>query len=405
MFRARLIRAGILFAVAAAGTTSCGKTQFTQPNLKTDVVSVQGFERFLNSAQRESRELLIDGRVTNIEWDLTGNPSVILLEGGAGGNYYVIVRSLWTLDQFGQKTAFYLLLQWPDRTEDRLQEPLVTSADVLSDVGDTLIDCSSNQLLSESSWSHSSLQEDQVWVELFSDSVGSYPADVWRWGAETTDPCTPVNGTEFIGAITDGDTLGATTHPGAGYLEDLYDLGGGPVRDQGDWTYIVTNHNPGSNVPLAIVSKGSRDSRLNRAKPTPYVLWRGGRAPGPATVQKVFQACENGHAPDNPIREDDASVRDKTWNPGDYVPSFSLSMPSGSQTDVIGKGQWLMGKWALEIRRRLLSSAFPDSTAPPPRPDDVQLVPGRRYLMRLSIYDGTTKTTSRSQQFPIYLKP
>ena len=402
MFRARLIRAGILFAVAAAGTTSCGKTQFTQPNLKTDVVAVQGFERFLNSAQRESRELLIDGRATNIEWDLTGNPSVILLEGGAGGNYYVLVRSLWTLDEFGQATGFYLLLQWPDRTEDRLQEPLVTSADVLSDLGDTLIDCSSDALVRESSWSRSPLQEDQAWIELYSDSLGSYPADVWRWGAETTDPCTPVNGAEFVGAITDGDTLGANSHPGAGFLEDLYDVGGGPVRDAGEWTYILDNHNPGSNVPLAITSKGTRDSRLNRGKPTPYVLWH--------SVEKPFVACENGHPPDNPIREDDAGIRDKTWNPGDYVPSFRLKFPTESQLDVLGKGQWLAGKWALEIRRELTTLYQPpdvNGVRPPPIPrlDDVQLVPGRRYMMRISTYDGTTKTTSRSQLFPIYLKP
>jgi len=406
MFRARLIRAGILFAIAAAGTTSCGKTQFTQPNLKTDVVSVQAFERFLNSAQRESRELLIDGRVTNIEWDLTGNPSVILLEGGAGGNYYVLVRSLWTLNQFGENDGFYLLLEWPDRSEDRLKEPLVTSVDVLSDLGDTLINCSSDALLRETSWSRSQKQEDQVWIELFSDAAGSFPADVWRWGAETTDPCTPVNGAEFIGAVNDGDTLGSTSHPGAGFLEDLYDVGGGPVRDQGDWTYIVTNHNPGSNVPLAIASKGSRDSRLNRAKPTPYVLWRGGRPPGPATVQKPFLACENGHPPDNPVREDDAGIRDKSWNPGDYVPSFSTSLPSESQLDVIGKGQWLAGKWALEIRRDLTTRPVSDAVPPPPPwPDDVQLAPGRRYMMRISIYDGTTKTTSQSQRFPIYLRP
>ena len=406
MFRARLIRAGILFAVAAAGTVSCGKTKFTQPNLKSDVVAVRAAEQFLNSAQQESRELLIDGRVTNIEWDITGNPSVILLEGGAGGDYYVLVRSLWTLNKFGETDGFYLLLQWPDRTEDRLQEPLVTSADVLSDTGDTLIDCSNDMLIRETSWSRSHKQEDQVWIELFSDSVGSYPVDVWRWGAETTDACTPVNGTEFVGAVNDGDTLGSTTHPSAAFLEDLYDQGGGPVRDQGDWTYIATNHNPGSNVPLFIASKGTRDSRLNRAKPTAYVLWRGGRLPGPPTVEKPLLQCENGHPPDNPIREDDASVRDKSWNPGDYVPSFSTSLPSESQLDVIGKGQWLAGKWALEIRRDLITRPASNVVPPPPPwPDDVQLVPGRRYLMRISIFDGTTKTTSRSQRFPIYLRP
>jgi hypothetical protein len=405
MFRARFIRAGILFAIAAAGTTSCGDNKFTEPGLQRDVVAVRGFERFLNSAQRESRELLIDGRVTNIEWDLTGNPSVILLQGGGGGggSYYVLVRSLWTLNQFNETTGFYLLLQWADRSEDRLQEPLVTSADVLADNADTLINCDSGDdtLVRESSWSRSTKQEDQVWVELFSDSLASYPADVWRWGAETTDPATPVNGTEFIGATQDGDSLGSTTHPGAGFLEDLYDMGGGAVRDAGDWTYIYDNHNPGSNVPLFIASKGSRDSRLNRAKPTQFVLWHGGTSPV-GTIEKPFGPCEYS----NPIREDDASVRDKTWNPGDYVPSFRLKLPSESQLDVIGKGEWLEGKWALEIRRDLRTTQFPDSLPPPPpRSDDVELVPGRRYMMRITIYDGSTKTSSQSQPFPIYLRP
>lgn len=399
MFRAGTVRAGILFAIAAAGTISCGETKFTQPNPKTDVVSVQGFERFLNSAQRESRELLIDGRVTNIEWDLTGNPSVILMQGAAGGasgSYYVLVRSLWTLNQFGETDAFYLLLQWPDRTENRLREPLVTSADVLSDLGDTLIDCRvDDTLVRETSWSRSTEQEDQAVIELFSDSLGSYPADVWRWGAETTDPVTPVNGTEFIGAVTDGDTLGSTTHPGAGFLEDLYDVGGSPVRDVGDWTYMHDNHNPGSNVPLFIASKGTRDTRLNRAKPTQYVLWR--------SVQKPFGACEIF----NPIREDDAGVRDKTWNPGDYVSSFSASFPTESQLDVIGKGLWLAGKWALEVRRDLITRFPPagQQQVGNPRPDDVPLVPGRHYMMRITIYDGATKTSSQSSLVPIYLRP
>ena len=396
MFRAGIVRAGILFAIAAAGTISCGETKLTKPNPKSDIVAIRAFEQFLNSSQRESRELLIDGRVTNIEWDLTGNPSVILLQGG-GGNYYVLARSLWTLDKFGVPDGFYLLLEWPDRTENRLQEPLITSADVFSDLGDTLIHCQTDDtLLRESSWHRSTDQEDQVSIELYSDSLGSFPADVWRWGAETTDLVTPVNGTEFVGAQTTGDTLGATTHPGAGYLEDLYDMGGGPVRDIGNWTYIQTNHNPGSNVPLTIASKGIRDSRLNRAKPTQYVVW--------SYVAKPFTQCDI----NNPIREDDAGVRDKSWNPGDYVPSFRSSMPSQSQLDVIGKGAWLAGKWALEIRRDLVARQPPDTTGQVtgnPWPDDVQLVAGRRYLMRITIFDGATKTSSRSSLVPVYLRP
>ena len=112
----------------------------TVPNPQSGLVAVPALEQFLNSAQQESRELLIDGRVTNIEWDVAGNPSIILLDGdGVGANYYVSVRSIWTKNRFGENDGFFLLLQWPDRTENRLEHPLVTSADVLSDTGDTLI--------------------------------------------------------------------------------------------------------------------------------------------------------------------------------------------------------------------------------------------------------------------------
>jgi hypothetical protein len=286
-------------------------------------------------------------------------------------------------------------LQWPDRTENRLEHPLVTSADVISDAGDSLIDCSTdNALVRESSWSRSPDREDQVTIDFYSDSLGSYPADVWRWGAETTDPATPVNPTEFTGAPLTGEDYGSTYHPGAGWLEDLYDTGGGAVRDAGHYTYEDSNTLPGSNVPLFIASKGTRDVRLNRGKPTEFVLWK--------YTAKPMGPCEV----DNPIRLDNAGERDKTWNPGDYVPSFQLSLPdsTSSQADVIGKGLWQDGKWALEIRRDLVTRKLGGGIAEPPWTDDVQMTPGRTYAMRITIFDGTTGATSRSGLIPISLK-
>lgn len=400
MLHVKWLRAGVLFAIAAAGSISCGETSPTVPNPKTGVVAVQASEQFLNSAQQESRELLIDGRVTNIEWDIAGNPSIILVQGdNHGSNYYVSVRSVWTKDRFGADDGFLLLLQWPDRSEDRLEHPLVTSADVISDTGDSLIDCTiDDTLVRESSWSRSPLREDQVTIDFYSDSLGSYPADVWRWGAETTDPATPVNDTEFTGAALDGDNYGSTYHPGAGWLEDSYDTGGGPIRDAGHYTYQDSNTLPGSNVPLFIASKGTRDTRLNRAKPVEYVLWK--------SVAKPMGPCEY----DNPIRLDNAGERDKTWNPGDYVPSFLLSLPdsTSSQGDVIGKGLWQDGKWALEVRRDLVTRSIVKLSGgilPPPWTDDVQMTPGRTYTMRITIFDGTTGATSRSGLIPVYLRP
>jgi hypothetical protein len=391
-------RAGILIAIATAGTLSCGETEFTQPNPKGEVIAVQGYEEFLNSPQQESRELLIDGRVTDIEWNITGDPSIVLMEGvsGSGGSYYVSVRSLWTLDQFNRPDGILLLLQWPDLTENRLEEPLVTSADVYSDQGDTLIDCSTDDtLVREESWTRSDEQEDEVTIEFFSDDLGSYPKDVWRWGASTTDFASPVSCAEFVGACDDGDALGSTEHPAAATLEDFYDTGGGPVRDPGRLAF-VPNHLPGSSVPSRIVDKGTRDSRFNRGKPVPFVVWD--------RVSKPFGPCEIL----NPIRNDDASQRDKSWNPGDYVPSYRLRVADGSQSDVLGKASWLSGKWALEVRRDLIPrppDLDNDGVPDPPRPEDVQLEPGRRYVMRITIMDGQTKSVSRSGLVPIHLKP
>ena len=396
MISSKSIRAGILIAIATAGTLSCGESEFTQPNPKSDVVAVRASEKFLNSPQQESRELLIDGRVTDIEWNVTGDPSIILMQGisGRGGTFNMSLRSMWTYDEFGAPDGILFLLQWPDLTENRLEEPLVTNVDVQSPT-DTL-DCTTNDVLVRpESWTRSDDQEDEVTIELFSDEFGSLPRDVWRWGGSTTDFATPVNATEFVGAADDDDDLGATAHPSASTLEDNFDTGGGAVLDAGRPTFLL-NHAQGSDVPLKIVSKGTRDVRFNRGKPIPFVVWN--------TVSKDFLRCET----DNPIRLDDAAEPEKTWNPGDYVPSYRLQLGLGSQSDVLGKATWLAGKWALEVRRDLITrpddedgNGVPD----PPRTDDVQLQPGRRYVIRITVMDGETKSVSRSDLIPVYLNP
>ncbi|HET9253008.1 MAG TPA: hypothetical protein VFP58_12920 [Candidatus Eisenbacteria bacterium] len=396
MISSKSIRAGILIAIATAGTLSCGESEFTQPNPKSDIVAVRTSEKFLNSPGEESRELLIDGRVTDIEWNVTGDPSIVLMEGvsGEGASYYVSVRSMWTLDEFGAPDGIFFLLQWPDLTEDRFEEPLVTNVDVVSPT-DTLDCATDNRLVREESWRRSDLQEDELTIELFSDDLGSYPKDVWRWGASTTDFASPVNPTEWQGAEQDGDAFGANLHPSASTMVDSYDTGGGAVTDT-DSLPFVPNHALGSSVPAKITDKGTRDSRLNRGKPVEYVVWN--------SVSKVLARCETL----NPIRLDDASQFEKSWNPGDYVPSYRLRVATGSQSDVLAKASYIGGKWALEVRRDLITRPDDedgDGVPDPPRPDDVHLEPGRRYVMRVTIMEGRTKAVSRSGLVPIYLDP
>jgi hypothetical protein len=400
------LRAGILFAILPWFAISCGTKTPTQPGLDDSVTSVAAPEQYLTSAQQETRELIVDGRATPIEWNISGSPTYALMSGtGGGGDFILALRSLWTYDRFGAPTAIYFLLQWPDPTASYLEHPIVNdSVDILDDQGNLLVDCraGNDALIRPTSWHRSSLEEDEAVVEIFSDSLGDFPADHWRWGAGTTDPVFPSSTVEFANAGVDGDSLGQNTHPAAGFMEDMYDLGGGPVDDQGRTTFIENfTQYPNGVVPIKIASKGSRDTRLNRGKPTSYVVWE--------YVAKDLAPCDSL----NPVRVDDGSVRDKTWNPGDYVPGYRLRFPTLSQFDVLARGNWASNKWNLEIRRALTTY---DKRGPDGRltddtrlwhqwPDDIQLVPGRRYMMRVTIYDASSTRGSRSALMPIYLKP
>jgi hypothetical protein len=405
MLRGTSIRVGVLFAILPWFVLSCGSTTPTEPLSSTGVVSVAAPERFLTSSQGEARELLIDGRATGIEWNISGPPTYVQLrgdEGGGGGNFMVAVRSLWSYaNATREPKAFYLLLQWPDISVDRLDRPVVNdSVDIFDDNGQQIYDCLAGDdgLVRPTSWHRSPIEEDQVVVEIFSDSLGSYPADNWRWGAGTTDPVFPSSSVEFQGAVSDGDTLGQTKHPAAGFMDDRWDMGGGPVDDVGLKCY----HDnftvfPNGIVPDSIASKGTRDTRLNRGKPTAYVIW--------GYVATRLTACDIL----NPVRVDDSGVRDKTWNPGDYVPSHVLRFPTDSQLDVLARATWDSGKWGLEIRRELETFYRPPNSTQIsewiPWSDDLKLEPGRRYMMRITVYDASSTRGSRSALIPLYLKP
>ena len=403
MPRRSKIGAGILFAIFPWFAISCGTKIATEPGLRESVTSVPAPEEFLTSPQQERRELLVDGRATPIEWNATGEPNYVLLHGfGGGGDFILGIRSLWTYDRFGTQQGIYFLLQWPDPSANYLDRPIINDkVDVFDDQGNPTFDCNTSDPLHDpTAWHRSSIREDQVVVEIFSDSLGSFPADNWRWGAGTTDPVFPTSAVEFVGATE--DTIGATSHPAAGFMEDRFDLGGGPVDDVGRVTYHDNfTLYPNGIVPDSIASKGTRDSRLNRGKPTAYTVW--------GYVAKPLEPCDL----QNPIRVDDTSARDRSWNPGDYVPGVIARFPTLSQFDVLARGTWASGKWNLEIRRDLTTyDKRGDPHVPPdqpqfwvPWPDDLPLVPGRHYIMRVTVYDASVTKGSRTTMLPLYLRP
>lgn len=397
MLRSNLVRGGILFVSLSLTLVSCGQRTPSEPDLPTRIVAVSTTDVFTSSPQLESRELLIDGRATDIEWNVAGTPTVVLLHGdtGRGGDYFASVRALWTYNPFSQDSvALYLLVQWSDPNPDFLEQPLVTSVDWADDDGNSLVDCgSSDPLHDPANWHQAtSIHEDQVEVEIYSDASGDYPADRWRWGAGTTDPVTPVNPTEVPTAVPP-ETDGATTHPVAGWSEDYFNSGSGWVRDAGQLTY-EDNTLGGTAVPNFIAGKGTRDTRLNRGKPAARLIWR--------YVATVMGACDS----INPIRSDDASLHEKTWNPGDYVPSYISGIPGGSQADVVSRGGWERGKWSLELRR-LMQSRDPDGTITrgAPHLDDIEFHSGRTYGIRVRIYNASRTRFSVSPILPLYIQP
>jgi hypothetical protein len=409
-------RKGILFAVLPLLALSCGKRSPTEPTtLAADIPAVPVYDAFYNPipALTVGRELLIDGRATQIEWDASGVGNFILLRGvNGGGDYFANLRAEWTRDEFQHPIALQLLLQWPDLTENRIDHPIVDdSIDVYDAEGNLEFDCSTdNRVIRPTSWHRGNDVEDQVEIEIFPTSMGGYPHDNWRWGAATTDPCTPVSPIDFPGADSTTDATGAHDHPLAGFCEDRWDMGAGPVDDQGPLSYAPNyTQYPDGVVPKVVASKATRDSRLNRNKPLAYVLW--GTVDAPLTQCTIL----------NPIRVDDATERDKSWNPGDYVPGWILGMPfpqglkpaqildliaNGglSSGDVIARGTWLQGKWSLEIRRLLDTGHTDDVALVPPDPANPSAQP-TVYGVRIRIRDGQTNLVSQSTVVPLILEP
>jgi hypothetical protein len=402
MLRGNLVRGGILCVLLCFSVLSCGRTTPSQPDLPTRIVAAPTTDVFTSSQQLETRELLIDGRATDIEWNVAA-PTIVLLKGDGerGGDFFISVRALWTYNPFNQDSvAFYLCLQWPDPAINQIESPLVTRVNWNDPDGNTLVDCSTSDPIHDpANWFlDTSKHEDQVEVEIYSDANGGYPADKWRWGAETTDPVTPVNPTE-IPTADPVETQGSTLHPTGGWSEDFYNTGSGWVPDAGD-PMFVPNYAGGSFVPLFVANKGTRDIRLNRSKPTSLIIWK--YVDRPFANGDPFGPCDSL----NPIRVDDASIREKTWHAGDYIPSFVTQMPSGSQADVVTRGGWDRGKWVLEMRRLLMSRDLDQGSVRGARHlDDVDLHSGQTYGIRFRVYNGSKTVSSVSAILPLYLKP
>ena len=77
---------------------------------------------------------------------------------------------------------------------------------------------------------------------------------------------------------------------------------------------------------------------------------------------------------------------------GEVLPRYILTEPSGSRGDVRAKGRWQNGRWTIEFSRKLTTS----------HGDDVQFVPGEKYLFGVSRYEIAGRKRNSKLSQPLY---
>jgi hypothetical protein len=74
------------------------------------------------------------------------------------------------------------------------------------------------------------------------------------------------------------------------------------------------------------------------------------------------------------------------------LPRYLLTKPTGSRGDVRAKGMWQNGQWTIEMSRKLTTS----------HEDDVQFVPGRKFLFGVSRYEIAGRQRNDKLSEPLY---
>lgn len=77
---------------------------------------------------------------------------------------------------------------------------------------------------------------------------------------------------------------------------------------------------------------------------------------------------------------------------GDLLPRYTLQQPTGSRSDVRARGVWQNGRWTIELGRKLETH----------NQDDIQFVPGKKYLFGVSRYEIAGRDPNAKLSDPLY---
>lgn len=77
---------------------------------------------------------------------------------------------------------------------------------------------------------------------------------------------------------------------------------------------------------------------------------------------------------------------------GATLPRYALKQPTGSRSDIRARGVWQNGRWTIELGRKLVTD----------NQDDIQFVPGEKYLFGVSRYEIADRQPNAKLSDPLY---
>lgn len=417
----RWLIAGMFGAGLAMAWAGCSEEVPSEPMASETNVIVAFYQ---SEESFEEAKICLDGEQLDLEWGSEFTPERPFTHvrlsaqeglGNPGPPRYLSMKAVYT------DTDLYLLLRWPDTTEDTykdifiyqgpdLSDPIVREASVGgTTVLDTLERLGCEDSLVTAVWWKQVGDDDKIAIawELW-PSVGSaglfvdvgcqacchgdvVPVfghmdkgrlDMWVWLAGRTDPIRRI--------FCELDDPDDATQGIPGYLDDCYlDALGGITPDVGDPGYMP-NFIEGMGMPRWIYRRDddpffepadpdlARNESGELGKPNnrlPFeYLWREEKD----IYYLPLAPCDTLNDTKTPDAE--------KWEPGDVVAGYMLTYPSESRADVRGKGLFGedLGIWTLELSRPLDTEHE--------QADDVIFEPeaGKQYCFTISVFDAST---------------
>ncbi len=415
-FFQRFGRVAALSLLAVAGIVlGCSEENTSRPeDTPTNVITA-----YYQSREEFERGVIeLNGERIDLEWGSEFTPerpytqvrlSAEQGSGSPGATKYVSVKAIYT------DTHLYLLMQWTDPLADAWKDvftfagpnfgdPIIRCVDGVCDTTDRV--APQDSLLLPAWWRQSGEDDKLALIfemegaigdgETFADrgckilchpsgamSFGNFDSgrlDVWEWLAGRTnpirdifnpndDPDDPSQGTPgYMDDLHLNPMAGLAPDPGLpGFMKNFEDGAGVPLRPY----RRINDPLDDPQNPDICRNLFNANCVSNNGVPSAY-LWR-----EQATQFFPFFSAGDvrfeGNFPADP----------RPWMPGDPVPGYVLTYPSGSREDVRAKGghDEEMGVWTLEVARRL-------DTGDPQR--DVTFLPesGRDYVFTIAVFDA-----------------